>query len=234
MQQVSFKGNFLKKVDITKLNIDGTYKPIKANFIEVDRNDLWTMQKISNDWKTPKAGLIYDVTDRVLDPPDIMKKKQEKYLPLTKNIKEEDIPAFLSSQVEGTHVYAVTLQEDNFTKLESEKILGIVAMDARKHRNSIDTLQTRPDCISPDYGNQYFIFFKKIFCNLFNIKSKKPPRPYGNIGSSIITTLQDMYNTRRMELIPLNPAKPFYRKHGFHMDSMTFEYIWDPRYSKRS
>ena len=50
-----------------------------------------------------------------------MKKKQEKYLPLTKNIKEEDIPAFLSSQVEGTHVYAVTLQEDNFTKLESEK-----------------------------------------------------------------------------------------------------------------
>ena len=234
MQQISFQGNFLKPVTIKKLDIDGTYKPIQASFVEFDHDDVYVLSELARSWKKPKSGIISNVVDCVVDPPDVMKRRMARYLPLTKGMKEEDIPMFLSSQVIGTHIYGVTLQGDNFTKIEPNKILGLVEFDVREHRNQIATLQTRPDCISAKYGNEYWRLIKQGFCMLFGIKDKKPKRPYGDIGDAIVTTLQDAYNTRRMELIPLNSAKGFYRRHGFHLDSASgFEYVWEPSYGKK-
>lgn len=233
MQQVSFQGNFLKPVTIKKLDLDGTYKPVKASFIEVDRDDLNVLKKVERSWSESKASTICGVTDRVVLPYDIMQRKMDEFLHLTEGMNKEDIPMFLSSQVEGTHVYAITTQKENFRQLDSEKLLGLVEFDVRSHRNEIATLQTRPDCISSNYGNQYFLFFKKCLYKILGIKDKRPKRPYGGVGDAIVETLKESYNTRRMELIPLNAAKSFYRRHGFHLESLNgFEYVWDPRYGK--
>lgn len=234
MQQISFQGNFLKPVTIKKLDIDGTYKPIQASFVEFNHDDVCALKEVSKNWTMSKAGIISGVADRVVDPPDVMKRRMARYLPLTKGMKEEDIPMFLSSQLIGTHVYGITLQGDNFTKIEPNKILGLVEFDVREHRNQIATLQTRPDCISAKYGNEYWRLIKQGFCMLFGIKDKKPKRPYGGVGDAIVGSLQDAFNTRRMELIPLNAAKGFYRRNGFHLDSASgFEYVWNPSYGKK-
>ena len=229
MQQINFQGNFLKKVEIKKLDIDGSYKPIKANFIELNHDDASALSQIAKTWEISKAGIISRIADRILDPPDVMKRKMESFSHLTKGMKEEDIPLFLSSQIRGTHIYGVTLQEDNFTKIEPNKILGLVEFDVRDHRNEIATLQTRPDCISKKYGNMYWQLIKQGFRQLFNIKDNSPKRPYSGVGDAIVQTLQETFNTRKMELIPLNAAKGFYRRNGFHANSITFEYVWYPR-----
>ena len=111
-------------------------------------------------------------------PPEEMKIQKEKFLPLTKDMDVKDIPAFLSSKVMGDHTYALTLQEDSFAKLESEKILGLVRFKAGKNSNEIELLQTKPNCISEQYGRTPFVvlkqkikrrifqsvFFNKVFC----------------------------------------------------------------------
>ena len=46
MINVNFRGSFLKEVNIKKLDNDGKYKPIKANFVELDHDDFFTLEKI--------------------------------------------------------------------------------------------------------------------------------------------------------------------------------------------
>lgn len=229
MDQISFQGNFLKKVNIKKLTPKGEYRPVCANFVELDHNDAGVVRQISKDWKTSKINFLFGTNEHVLLPPDVMKRRMDQYLPLTKNMKKDEIPAFLSSKLLGPHVYVVTSQKNRFSKMEPDKILGVVEFNVQTHKTEITTLQTRPDCVSKDYGNQSLLLLKRAFCSLFGIKDKSPKRPYGNIGSSIIKTLQEMHSDKPMELIPLNPAKSFYRKHGFQLNTQNyFEYVWDP------
>lgn len=227
MQNINFKGNYLKQVNIKKLTPKGEYKTIKANFIELTHDDVSVLDNISKIWEKSGAKMTLNIKENSLLPPDILKNRMNQFLYLTKNIKKDDVLTFLSSKILGTHLYAVTKQEDEFEKLKTDDILGIVDIQVSENRSEIAQLHVRPDCISEKYGNQVFLYLKKKICDFLGIKNNKEKRPYSHIGEAIITTLQSMYNDKPIELISLNPAKGFYRKYGFYNDiSSGMEYIW--------
>ena len=234
MDQISFQGNFIKKVNIQKLTSKGKYKPVRANFIELDHDDLSAIRQVSAEWHTAKINAMFSITKNFILPPDIMKKQMEKHMHLTKGMNKADIPAFLSSKIKGTHIYAVTTQKHSFDKINPKKILGFAEFNAEERFNEIATLQTKPNCVSENYGNQTLLLLKRGICKLLGIKEKKPKQPYKNIGSSIVNTLKQMYNDKPMELIPADKARSFYRKYGFDMDpNCIYRYSWCPRNVKQ-
>lgn len=229
MHPISFKGTFIKPINIERLGHDKNYEPAKASFVELDKNDTAVLQKTINNWVAEDKYTVFDFTKTKLTPLEIMNEEKAKFLPLTKDMKEEDIPAFLSSKVLGVHVYAVTTQKDEFSKLESEKILGLVKFVAGKQSNEIVLLQTKPDCISDKYDKTIFSTLKEKMKNLFGIKEKGSKRPYRNVGSSIIENLKEMHNDKIMELTPLNTVKDFYKKHEFNLNLDTYcDFVWIP------
>lgn len=230
MQNVNFKGTFLKPVNIKKLSSNGNYKTIKANFVELDHDDIAVINKIFGEWGKSKNCIIFHISSFGLLPPDLMKTQMDRFSYLTKNMNKEDVLPFLSSQILGKHLYAITNQIDNFKNLNDTDVLGVVEFYAGSNKNEIVQLQVRPDCISEKYGNAVFLYFKNKICNLFKINNQKNKRPYSNIGEAILTTLQKMYNNKPMELIPLNSAKGFYRRYDFGKNLSTdIEYTWKPK-----
>lgn len=229
MNPISFKSTFIKPINIEKLDSDDKYKPIEASFVELDKNDTEVLQKTINNWKEYDKHTVFDFTRTSLTPLEIMNTEKEKFLPLTKDMKKEDIPAFLTSKVPGLHVYAVTTQKDKFAKLESDKILGLVKFIACEQYNEIVLLQTKPDCISKKYDKTVFSSLKEKMNKIFGIKNKENKRPYRNIGYSIVENLKEMHSDKMMELTPLNRAIGFYKKLGFNLNLDTYcEYLWIP------
>ena len=62
MDNISFNGHFIKKVNIKKLTPKGEYKPIRANFIELNHNDLDAIREISKEWHTEKVNTMFSIT----------------------------------------------------------------------------------------------------------------------------------------------------------------------------
>jgi len=233
MLNISFHGTLLKEVTIKKLNNDGKYKPTKANFVELDHDDYTAIQEISEKWEGSKSGMKIVISESILEPHDIMKKKKNELLPLTKGMNKNDIQTFLSSKIPGIHIYIVTTQADNLKKIDSDKVLGFIELYSSQDICNICTVHVRPDCISEKYGNQLYNMLKKGFYNLFKIKDKTPKRPYANIGDTIITTIKNMFYDKKLTLIPLNDAKGFYRKHGFKkLGCNEIEYVCFPSYTR--
>lgn len=229
MNPISFKSTFIKPINIEKLDSDGVYKPIKANFIELDYNDGNALQKVIDNWKEYGDKSIFNTSCDSLAQPNIREIEQEKFLPLTKGMKKEDIPPFLCAKVSGQHIYAVTLQEDTFTKIDPDKILGLTEFNVKEPRNELKLLQTKPDCISAKYGYNIFSKFKNKIRDLLGIKKEEYKRPYKKIGSAIVENLQEMHNDKIMEVVPVDEAKKFYKQHGFNLNLYTlYDYIWIP------
>ena len=236
MQNVSFKGNFIKQVNIKKLSSNGQYKPFKANFIELNHDDITTLQILLKKWENSGAKMNFFLQTNQLLPPNILNDKMNDFLYLTKGLKKEEILPFLSSKILGKHLYAVTKQNNNFKNLNIDDILGLVDFEAKKKNNEIAQLHVRPDCISEEYDNQGLLYLKNKIYKLLGINIKKEKRQYSHIGEAIITTLQSMYNDKPMELISLRPARNFYKKYGFFYNLLSdLEYTWHPKnnYSKQ-
>lgn len=230
MQNVSFKGSFIKQVNIKKLSNSGQYKSFKANFIELNHDDFKTLQCLLKKWENTGAKMNFYLEEDNLLPPDVLKSKMNKFLYLTKGLKKEEVSPFLSSRILGTHLYAVTKQKDNFNKLNNDDILGLVDFEAGKNSNEIAQLHVRPDCISEKYDNQGLLYLKNIIYKFLGIKNKKGKRQFSHIGEAIITTLQSMYNDKPMELVSLSPARNFYKKYGFFHNMLSdLEYTWNPK-----
>ena len=106
----------------------------------------------------------------------------------------------------------------------------MLEFSSHQDANELNYIQVRPDCISEKYGNQYFLLFKNLLTKLFRIESNRPKRPFADIGNAMITKLQEMYNDKKMTLLPLNEAKSFYRKYGFNLNTKGgSEYVWNPK-----
>ena len=231
MTDVSFQGNFIRKVNIEKLGLDGLYKPIKATLVELTKDDLPVTKQFSKAWNNERVIHVPDILEQSILSSELLKAKIRDYLPNLRGVKEEDVAGYLSSRVMGNHIYVVTTQGDSFQKLNPDSILGVAVFSAKPHCNDLSMLEVRPDCISENYGNQTFLLIKKAIKTLLGIRDTKPKRPYGHVGDAIIKSLQKMYNDKTMELVPLNASKSFYRRYGFHLNPESgFEYIWYPDY----
>ena len=229
MINVNFRGSFLKEVNIKKLDNDGKYKPIKANFVELDHDDFFTLEKIADKWENSISGMCLKFPESLLLPPDIMQNKRNKFLPLTKNMAKDEEHAFLSSRVLGPHFYVVTTQTDNFKKMDADSILGLATLSVSKDVASIDLLHVRPDCISENYGNQVLRLLKYAFYKLFGMQDKIQKRPYAYIGDSIIETIKKMFCDKTLSLVPLNNAICFYAQYGFKRANCgDIEYVLPP------
>ena len=89
-------------------------------------------------------------------------------------------------------IYLITKQEDNFRKLEPEKILGIAELIKNRKSYQIKYIQTRPDCID-----------------------NKNKRPYKKIGESLINNIIAITKDARIYLESLEEVVDFYKKFNF-------------------
>ncbi len=107
--------------------------------------------------------------------------------------------AFLNS-----HIYAVTKQGKSFEKLNKDDILGAVVFTEGKKANEIDALQVQPDNLGSLSGDGY-----------------------KRVGTSIITTLQEMYPKKPMKVTSSHDAIGFYEKCGFKSTGVNLKYVWN-------
>lgn len=107
--------------------------------------------------------------------------------------------AFLNS-----HIYAVTKQGKSFEKLNKDDILGAVVFTEGKKANEIDALQVQPDNLGTLSGDGY-----------------------KRVGTSIITTLQEMYPKKPMKVTSSHDAIGFYEKCGFKSTGVNLKYVWN-------
>lgn len=230
MQNISFKGIYLKPVNIKKLSSNGQYKPFQASFIELTHDDIDILRKVSKEWENSKnSKMTFRIQETSLLAPDIIKRKMGDFLHLATKIKKEDILAFLSANVLGKHLYAISTQKDNFNILNNEEILALIDINAKPDKNELEQIHVRPDCISEKYGKSLFKFLRYFIRN----KGNEEKRPYSHIGNAAITTIQDMYNNKPLELTSLNSARGFYERYGFHHNFLSdIEYTWTPKATK--
>lgn len=233
MQNISFQGSFIKKVDIKKLGNNGEYRPVRANFVELDHDDINEIKELSQKWENPKSGMRIMVSDDALEPPDVMKNKWKQFLPLAKKMGVKKVLPFLSSKVLGTHVYVVTTQKGNFKKINPDDVLGFVKLTSSQDICELETLHVRPDCISDKYGNQVLFLLKCAFYNMFGMQDKIKKRPFAGVGESIMSTVKSMFSEKKLTLVPLDEAIPFYVKQGFRRFKLEdVEYVYLPEFSK--
>ena len=230
MRNISFQGSFIKDVYINKLGYNNEYTPVRANFVELDHDDYNALKEISKKWENSKSGMTIPVIESTLLPPDVMKTKWAHWLPLTKDLAQQDVLPFLSSKTLGSHNYVITTQNDNLKKINPNDVLGLVQLTNTQDICDIATLHVRPDCITERYGNQFSYVLKRAFYKLFGINDNKNKRPYANVGDAIITTIQKMYGDKKLTLIPLDAAITFYEKHGFKKPNIgDIEYVWESK-----
>ena len=91
-------------------------------------------------------------------------------------------------------VYVISTQEENFRKLEPEKILGVAELTKSKKSYKINYIQSRPDCV----------------------KSKRA-RPYKGIGEAMMKPVITLTGRFRIYLDAVSEAVGFYKRLGFQI-----------------
>ncbi len=229
MNEINFQGNYISRVNIKKLNRKGHYTTVRANFIELTRDDAAKIKEAALTWNEANSYIIASTADYI-DTSYVLELRKKVFARKAQGIKKDKIPAYLSSQIPGKHIYVVTTQKKRLFDIDASKILGMIEFSSYKNSNELDYIQVRPDCISEKYGNQYLLFARNLFAKLLGLESNRPKRPFADIGNAMITKLQEMYNDKKMTLLPLDDAKSFYRRYGFSLDTRSCrEYVWYPK-----
>lgn len=169
--KLNFTANFLKDVSILKKDYDGEYSPCTVSLVELDtedNNDIKALYKTASLWA--KKGCYYAFGI---------------YNDATKECKTSD--------VEKEHYIALTTQEDNYSHLDHNKVLGLAMFSEMKFEdNRLDFLEVNPK----------------------TSKSKSRNRQYKEAGKAIIQYLKDNYN-QNIGVSSDSRAVDFYRKQGF-------------------
>jgi hypothetical protein len=105
-------------------------------------------------------------------------------------------------------ILGITTQTDNFEKLDSNKLLGIMQYYDEKKSILLARIQTRPDTK-----------YCKVKSPLTSIFKQK--REYKGIGGVLIDKLLELRNGKKVYLIAKKDAIPFYIKKGFKLDSVS-------------
>jgi len=165
----SFKANHISTVQIKKVEpLTKTYANCMANFVElVSKQDLAILNTIERHWRTHYASRI-----------------------------AIDAGEYLSQHTNPKHkFYALTLQNDSFDTLSSNKVLGLAEITDEFDQNiyKLDYLQTKPT-------HKY---------------QTKIERTYKNIGTRIVDEIKKICFDKPIMLLSENSAIQFYIKNGF-------------------
>ena len=169
---INFTANLIRQTNIPKLNEEGKYRPAKVSVVELDKNDnndINALYQTYTDWKWQGA----------------------KY---SKEIYEEAVKGYEYDQVLKEHYFAVTEQKDDFEKLDSSKILGLMMYsETFEDADEIDWLQVRPNTNSIDSWN----------------------REYKKVGKTLIDTIKNSIKDRTVHVTSARNAIGFYKEQGF-------------------
>ncbi len=111
-------------------------------------------------------------------------------------------------QKEKKHVYGLTTQNENYDYIKPNNVLGVVEFIEKDDCNKINLLQVSPDNQAYQFG-----------------------RPdYKKVGTAIVESLKQIYDSKPIKLHSVFNAKGFYEKNGFTQDKFSndkLEYIWN-------
>ena len=167
--EISFKAQYIGNSVIQ----DRNNKDVVVSSVKLDpnsKNDVKTVEILFEDWFPQYKGILID--DVYYDFIDYYKQKEKK------------------------DYYALTTQNNNFQKLDPDKILGIAEYSnfANKNYNYIDYIQVNP----------------KYMAN-------KQEREYKNIGSALLDTIKNLNGYKNIYLNSIHEAVDFYTKNGFKL-----------------
>ena len=183
LNNINFGAKFVCSTTI-KQKSDNNYKNLPANIVEIDETDSSDNDAINDVAKIWQSDSFNNLTfvDSIV----------------------HDIEMRKVLNLRPTPIYAITLQENNFEKLDSERVLGLVEFSKVSDGNKIDYLQVNPLYV------EKCVFDKKV-CG---------------IGTALINFLKGIADNF-IEVTSSKSAKGFYEKMGFvRLNDENYEYIW--------
>lgn len=149
------------------------FSPKQAYIVELDKNDeqdLTSLHNISLLWSKENSNFVpYLFSDFIKDvefKPDVNK----------------------------DHCFVLTLQEDDFEKIDPQKVLGTALFSEEDIENELNWLQVQPK------NNSVF---------------QPVNRKYKDVGTAIVSYIQDKYAGKPIFVNSSNTAIDFYKKLGF-------------------
>ena len=180
---INFGANFISKVNIKKLEEEKhKYNDVPASFVEMnstDKNDYNSVFDATYYWQHDLYGMniAYNMT--------LIAANKEKY--------------------PHDRVYAITTQNDNFSKIEPDNIKALAHVFEEGNKVKVLYLQVDPSLIytigEPDYNH---------------------------VGQGMIDCLKNKYSDRCIELTSSSSAIRFYEKQGFeHYNNERKHMVWN-------
>ena len=183
INSINFNAKFIKQTTITR-NYAGKYEDFPVNFIEFNEKDPTDFKSL-NDLKEDWEYYSYNFSTFL-------------------NSIMNNIEYRLKNNKKSEQIYAITTQNNNFDKINSKEVLGIVEFKNGKDYNFIEYLQVDPKLL-PRYNNK---------------------REFLGIGSAIIKNLQHLTD-KSIFVDSSKSARKFYEKNGFVSASpVENTYIW--------
>lgn len=171
MNPINFTGSYLRTAYIPHKTNSGKVEPLQVSIVELnpkDTNDVEALGRTSVKWEQIKSGFAMNIFNELYKPklyPDV---NFEKYL-------------------------ALTTQNENHSKLNHEKILGLALYsDKTTPENEISWLQA---CPTTNYESEH-------------------GREYSGIGRTLTNYMKEISNKPLYVQADYN-AIPFYEKQGF-------------------
>lgn len=170
---ISFKANKIFDTQIQQKNGKNKFAAYNVSFVEINptnKEDVSAIGEVAKDWhkycKIGEKTFAQDIYRDILF--DTFNNNSHKF-------------------------YAVTNQINNFEKLNSENILGIVQLQNKnQYLHKIEFIQTAP---CENYYNKQ--------------------RNYKNIGAAMIRSIIKLFPQKDIILEPINEAMGFYKKLNF-------------------
>lgn len=172
----------------TYINASKTHKRTPAAIVELaktDVKDIDTLVNISRDWEKDgkKNSGFSNYVNMILA-----------------RLSNDD-----ADPEQTEHYLALTLQKDNYEKLNSKDVLGVSLFTENGTAGDLDFLQVAPKT-----------------CKTF----ETPERKYRNVGSAMIDYLKKAFSNVHIFVNPAPSAKGFYTKKGFVQYCKECSWYW--------
>lgn len=177
MSQINFTANFIKHTNVQKRYYPDSYYNKEASIVELDKNDandVDTLYKTSVSWTQNGARFASEIF-------------------------HEAVKGYEYDDVVKEHYYAVTEQNNNYDKLEPDKILGMMLFSESKYNeNEINWFQVKPNS------------------NFVNSRD----RAYKHVGKALINLLKEKHSDKTIYVKSSAAAVDFYKSQGFENNGM--------------
>ena len=183
MDNIHFGANFIGRVSVKKKNIMGRFKTEKVSLLCIDtlnKDDIQALKHTRETWK--------DLTIHIYEDANMFYQNKERS--------------------KFHHIFALSEQNDNFEKLQPEKILAESAISAYPTSKSIsiDYFQVHPK-------HNYFA----------------KDRQFKKVGEAMLNAIKKIFEDREILLHAVPKSTDFYAKNDFHP---VYYDSYNMRYSK--